>query len=116
MPVTIEVLYFDGCPHRGALVARLRELMSELGVDAAVKLTRVASVKSAEQRRFLGSPTLRIDGQDVEPAARSRTDFGLHCRLYASATGLRGTIPDELLLAGLATHLRTLRDARAPEG
>ena len=113
MPAKIEVLYFDGCPNHHAVVARLRELMTELGMDATVALTRIDSVEAAKRARFLGSPTLRIDGEDVEPAARSRTDFGLRCRLYASATGLRGTIPDALVLTGLAAHRAV---SRAPEG
>jgi len=75
--------------------------MSEAGVDAPIELQAVESVEAAEQERFLGSPTLRIDGQDVEAAASQRTDFGLKCRLYPCAYGLRGTIPDEFVLAAL---------------
>jgi len=79
----VEVLYFDGCPSHGALMPKLRELMEEAGVDVPVELRRVESVEAADRERFLGSPTLRIDGQDVDPPASERTDFGLKCRLYA---------------------------------
>ncbi len=100
--VKVEVLYFDGCPSHVALMPRLRRLMSEAGVDAPIELKAVESVEAAERERFLGSPTLRIDGQDVDPAASQRNDFGLKCRLYPSAAGLRGTVPDEFVRAALA--------------
>ncbi|MDQ6729653.1 MAG: hypothetical protein M3022_04980 [Actinomycetota bacterium] len=102
--ITIEVLFFDGCPSHEALLPRLRELMAEAGVDAPVQLTRVESATDANQERFLGSPTLRVNGGDVEPAANRRTDFGLKCRLYATADGLRGRIPDDLVRAALGAH------------
>jgi alkylmercury lyase len=56
---------------------------------------------------------LRINGTDVDPTASERTDFGLKCRLYPSAEGLRGRIPDELVLAAL-TRAQESRDAGRP--
>ena len=106
----VEVFYFDGCPSYDALLPRLRELMAEAGVDERIELKAVESVEAAERDRFLGSPTLRIDGQDIEPAARERTDFGLKCRLYASADGVRGTVPEKLVVTAL-TRARDARDA-----
>ena len=76
-------------------------LMAQAGVDAPVELRRVESDEAAERERFLGSPTLRVNGKDVDPAAGGRTDFGLKCRLYPSADGLRGTVPDEFVVAAL---------------
>lgn len=75
--------------------------MSQAEVDAPIKLTRIESDREAQAAGFIGSPTLRIDGRDVDPTAQARTDFGLRCRLYATPDGLRGTIPDQLILAAL---------------
>jgi len=100
--VKVEVLYFHGCPNHDALLPRLRELMVRADVDAPVELTRVESVEAAERERFLGSPTLRVDGRDVDPTAEQRTDFGLKCRLYSTDRGPVGTIPDDLIQAALA--------------
>jgi hypothetical protein len=108
--VKLEVLYFDGCPSHEALMPRLRMLMAQAGVDAPVALRRVESVEAAARERFLGSPTLRVDGQDVDPTAGERTDFGLKCRLYPSPDGLRGAVPDEFVVAAL-TRARGARDA-----
>jgi hypothetical protein len=90
----IEVLYFDGCPNHEPLIDRVRELAARHGVPAAIEPVRIASDQEAQARRFLGSPTLRVDGSDVEPGADERRDYGLKCRLYRSATGLTGG-PDE---------------------
>lgn len=101
-PLKVELLYFDGCPNHAALLPRLRELLASARVDADIELVRVADADAAERERFLGSPTVRIDGEDVEPGAGGRTDFGLKCRLFATPNGLRGMPADEWVLAALA--------------
>jgi hypothetical protein len=105
----VEVLYFDGCPSHEALLPRLRQLMAQAGVAAPVQLKHIESVQAAERERFLGSPTVRVNGEDVDPTAGERSDFGLKCRLYPGAEGLRGTVPDELVLAALTRAARELR-------
>ena len=65
----IELLYFDGCPNHEAFLPHLRELLSRERRTEEVRLRRVESPEHAERERFLGSPTLRIDGRDVEPGA-----------------------------------------------
>jgi hypothetical protein len=100
--VTIELLYFDGCPNHDALAPHLRELLVEAGIDATIELRSVETVEDAERERFLGSPTIRVDGRDVDPGAAAREDYGLKCRLYATDQGLRGTPPDSWILAALA--------------
>ena len=97
----IELLYFDGCPSHEAFVPRLRELLDRAAVASPVVERRIDTTADADRERFLGSPTLRINGVDVDPAAATRTDYGLKCRLYATADGLRPTPPDAWVLAAL---------------
>jgi hypothetical protein len=98
----IELLYFDGCPNHAAFLPRLRELLARAGVpDARVRQHRMESEAAARREHFLGSPTLRIDGVDVDPGAAERTDYGLKCRLYHSDEGLRGVPPDAWVLRAL---------------
>jgi hypothetical protein len=97
----IEVLYFDGCPNHEALLPRLREILARTGVCAEIDLRRIANDQAAQRERFLGSPTVRIDGRDIEPEAERRTDYGLKCRLYRASTGLSGQPEAELLQAAL---------------
>ena len=97
----IELLYFDGCPSHERLYPRLERLLRETGVSDPIEVRRVESVEAAEAERFLGSPSLRIDGEDVEPGADERNDFGLKCRLYRSAEGANGLPPDAWISAAL---------------
>jgi hypothetical protein len=93
-PTRIEVLYLDGCPNHEPVLARVRELLAPDHEQARIELVRIDSDADARDRRFLGSPTLRIDGVDVEPGADERGEFTLACRIYQTATGPRGR-PDE---------------------
>ena len=93
----IELLYFDGCPSHEALLPRLREIVAELAPGADIELRRIETLDHAENQRFLGSPTVRVDGADIEPAAADRTDFGLKCRLYRSEDGASGLPPEQWL-------------------
>ena len=101
----VEVLYFAGCRNHEAFMPRLRTLLDRAGVDEEVRLVHVESDDEAQATGFLGSPSLRVDGRDVEAGAAERGDFGLKCRLYQTSGGLSGTPPDELVLAAL-THAR----------
>jgi hypothetical protein len=71
------------------------------GALRAVAVRRVESVEAAEREEFLGSPTLRINGEGVDLSAAERRDYGLKCRLYPSYEGLRGAPPEEWLLVAL---------------
>jgi len=97
----IEVLYFDGCPNHEMLLPRLRDLLEQANLSSAIDLLKVADDVAAQRERFLGSPTLRVDGRDVEPGAELRTDFGLKCRLYRTPEGFAGTPPDAWVLEAL---------------
>jgi len=97
----VEVLYFDGCPNHEALLPHLRELLASVGASTDIDLVRVEDADAAERERFLGSPTVRVDGNDVEPGADQRTDFGLKCRLFATPDGLGGMPADQWVLAAL---------------
>jgi hypothetical protein len=123
--VRIEVLYFDGCPGHERLMPRLGELLAATGVEDPVELVQVESLEDSERQRFLGSPTLRIDGVDVDPAARERidgvdvdpaarerTDYGLKCRLYRTESGQQPLPSDEWILAAIEEARATPRSGR----
>lgn len=98
---TVELLYFDGCPHYEAVLARLDDLLRGAGVVARVHLHDIPDEVAAVRERFLGSPTVRVDGHDVEPGASERRDFGMKCRLYATDQGLREMPLDKWVLDAL---------------
>jgi hypothetical protein len=97
----LEVLYIEGCAHYEPLVSRLPGLLERAGVESEVELRIVDSETEARRLRFLGSPTVRVDGRDVELGAEERGDYGLSCRLYRTGDGMTGAPPDGLILAAL---------------
>jgi hypothetical protein len=98
---TIEVIFFDGCPNVQLAVDRAREAIEAMGTDADVHLVRIDDDRDALEREFLGSPTVRVDGSDVDPSARGRTDFGMQCRVYAANGRLEGAPPRAWIEAAL---------------
>ena len=93
----VELLFIDGCPSHDAVLPLLRRLIDEAGLHTPVTQQRIASLEEADQTKFLGSPTIRVDGVDIEPSAHERHDYGLQCRLYPTPHGLRG-VPMEALI------------------
>lgn len=96
----VEILYFDGCPNHEAARELVERVSGDFDVEPEIRIVEVADVKAGERLRFLGSPTVRVDGRDVEPGADDRDRFVFGCRLYQLASG-PGGVPDE----------RWLRDA-----
>ncbi len=90
----IEILTFQGCPNGPAAVDLVRRIVTETGVEATITVVDVPNAAVAAETRFLGSPTIRVDGHDVEPVTDRREDYGLACRVYRTATGLHGQ-PEE---------------------
>jgi hypothetical protein len=100
--VRIEILYFDGCPNHEQLLEHLPGLLKRAGIDAEITLHNVPDAEHAQRERFLGSPTIRVGGRDIDPGAAHRTDYGLKCRIYQTPDGLTGLPPDQWLLDALA--------------
>src|SRR5690348_2050737 len=89
----VQVLAFPGCPNRDAAIALAERVCQELGCNAEIQVLDVADQQAAERTRCLGSPTIRIDGRDVEPGAAQRVAYTHSCRLYPGGQSLRG-LPD----------------------
>ena len=95
----IEFLYVDGCPNVTPTVERLKTVLAKGGVSDPLTLTRVNDHEAAQSLRFLGSPTVRINGVDIEPSARSRSNYGLMCRTYPGSGGVPS---DQLIRQAIA--------------
>jgi hypothetical protein len=92
----VEVLYFDGCPTYRSAEKTLRDVLAEKGMEADVELVAVNSSEAAQRLRFPGSPTIRVDGQDLFLAPELE-DWRLGCRVYKTPEGLRGSPTAEML-------------------
>ena len=113
---SIELLYFTGCPNHDAFLPHLRSLLRNAGINVAVQTLEITNADDAHREHFLGSPTLRINGVDVDVAARERTDYGMQCRLYLTEQGTRGTPPDSWILQALAGGASSSRHGGANPG
>jgi hypothetical protein len=83
----IEVLYVPNCPNHAVALERLREVLSPESFQKHVNEILVEDADMAQSLQFLGSPTIRINGRDVEPQSEKTTAFGLMCRLYPDGSG-----------------------------
>lgn len=97
--VVVELLHTQDCPNAAEYLPRLRRLATAAGISEPVAVRLITHAEQADREEFLGSPTVRVDGRDVDPTAATRTDYGLSCRLYAGLDGLRGTPPDTWVTA-----------------
>jgi hypothetical protein len=61
----------------------------------------VDTPEDAEREGLLGSPTIRVNGADVDPSADGRRGFGLECRLYQTDEGLARTPPESWIRSAL---------------
>ena len=91
----VEVLTFEGCPHAEPALALAERVVAESGVEATVRRVDIADASAAVEHRFLGSPTIRVNGVDVEPGANERHEYVLACRIYRTSTGGSEGEPDE---------------------
>jgi hypothetical protein len=78
----IEVLYVQDCPHYPATLALVERIRAELGIDTELRSIVIVDQAAAEQARFPGSPTVRVDGHDVTPGREPAPEYVLGCRLY----------------------------------
>ena len=90
----VEILFFEGCPNHEPARMLVEHLARQLRIEPEIQLVEVADPDAAVELRFLGSPSVRIDGIDVEPGAQDRRDFALSCRIYRSERGVSEQ-PDE---------------------
>jgi hypothetical protein len=90
----VEILYFDGCPNHEAARELVRRVSAELGLEPELRLVNIPDEEVARRLRFLGSPTIRVNGRDVDPQTWGRDDYRLSCRVYRTDRGLTGQ-PEE---------------------
>ena len=101
MKVLVEILSFAGCPGRQPARELVERGLDELDLEADLREISVEDEEAARAQRFLGSPSIRVDGGDIEPGADQRADFTLSCRLYQGEHGPSGVPPEPMLRAAL---------------
>jgi glutaredoxin len=98
--MTIRIMTFEGCPNCDATRSLVEKTVRELHLQADVESIQVRNENEAQRYGFLGSPTVQVDGQDIETGRRKET-ASFSCRVYRTPDGVTGVPPKDLLLGAL---------------
>ena len=98
--MNIEVLYFEGCPNYLPALERLKNVLRQEGLRSDVHEIEVQDELAAKALKFLGSPTIRVNGLDIEVDARDSRETGFACRRYPDRVPSEEMIRSALREAG----------------
>jgi hypothetical protein len=97
----ITFLYYEDCPSHDAALDRLRQVMAEEGIQTAIEIIKVETEEQAQRLRFIGSPTIRISGLDIDPPPPDAY-YALTCRAYHLEDGRISPLPSpDMIRRGL---------------
>jgi hypothetical protein len=108
----IEVFLSGSCSHRDAALRIVQEAADESGISESPVTTMVSDYEDAKSKRMFGSPTVRVNGMDVEYGDREPEEFTTGCRFYNSAEGWQPLPRKELVVRGI--EVARARESRAP--
>ncbi len=91
--MTVELLWWEGCPSHPDALDDLRRILREEGIEADVARIEIKDDEQARRERFPGSPTIRIDGKDIVPPGEAEP-YSLTCRVYVRRDGRVSPLPD----------------------
>jgi hypothetical protein len=95
--VKVELLYWKGCPSYPEAEDLLAEVLEDVGAKAELELHEVKTQEEAEILHFPGSPTIRVDGVDVDPNGATGRP-ALACRIYHLSDGRVSPVPTREML------------------
>jgi hypothetical protein len=105
----VSFLYYEECPSHERALEHLREVMDEEAIPGEVEVFEVETEEKARELRFVGSPTIRVEGQDIDPPGDAR--YALACRAYRLEDDRISPLPSKEMIR------RALRSAaKSPSG
>jgi hypothetical protein len=112
--VNVEFLYWDECPSHDLALQRLREALQARQISDPIRVIEVLTEQQAAGLQFPGSPTMRIDGQDLFSVPPG--PYGLTCRLYHTDDGRVTPLPTQEMTERALERLndRELKQGRRP--
>lgn len=100
----IQLLYFDDCPAYQTALSLLREALSAAGRSDPIETIEIKAEADVQRWKFIGSPTIRIDG--IDPFDQGTSNFGMECRIYQTPDGLKGWPTKSMLAEALKQAMR----------
>ncbi|MEO0096358.1 MAG: DUF2703 domain-containing protein [candidate division WOR-3 bacterium] len=96
----IRFLYFKDCPNAEPALRLLKKVLKEMKINEEVETIEIKSEKDAKRYNFLGSPSIQINGIDIEKERKNDPPmFG--CRVYKTPDGYSGVPPAELIVKAI---------------
>jgi hypothetical protein len=96
--VEIEFLFWEDCPSHPKAWDLLQEVLAEEGVEATVERIEVLTDEEAARLGFPGSPTIRVDGRDVDVQGAGQMGTALTCRVYVLEDGRFSPVPSKAMI------------------
>jgi hypothetical protein len=94
----IVFLYWEGCPSHSDARQLLGEVLAEMGLAIPIQVVEVPTEEDAERLEFPGSPTIRVNGVDVDPEGAALMETALTCRLYRLEDGRPSPLPSKEMI------------------
>jgi len=101
----VEVLYTDECPFWKEALKLIGETVRDLKTEITIKKVKISSEEDAKKFKFLGSPTVRINGVDIDPAAKETAGY-IGCRIYMYEGSTYEYPPKEMIKSALGRVLK----------
>lgn len=98
-----DILYIDDCPSWKTAAALLEQVIERLDPAAGVDLVRVETDEEAQEKRFVGSPSIRLNGKDLFPVDHENYAFGF--RVYQTPEGMRGWPTEAMLIDSIRERI-----------
>ena len=95
--LNIHFLWWEGCPSHPEAWQRLQHVLTELHIEAEIERVEITTDEQAIQWRFPGSPTIQVNGTDIDPKGAEQPSR-LTCRLYFKEDGRPSPLPSELMI------------------
>lgn len=108
--LSVELLWFEGCPNHEAAQEMLEGVLRIRGLSTGAARVQVEDEETGNRVRFPGSPTIRIDGVDIEPGFDGCEDCTPRCRVYQTGAGLRG-LPEREWIEAAVDRATARREA-----
>jgi len=94
----IQYLYFEDCPSHEQGLARLKKVLEEESVNQEIEIIEVLSEKQAGELNFIGSPTILVNGRDIDPEGPAGQSSAFACRVYRLPEGRFSPLPSESMI------------------
>jgi hypothetical protein len=96
--VRIEFLYWEDCPSHQQAWDRLMTVLEEKGLKKEVARIDIQTNEDAQAWNFCGSPTIRVNGRDIDPEGAKGQRIGLNCRIYHTPDERISPLPSEEMI------------------